>query len=114
MGITWYATAFDTDDVIYRISLLVTMLAILAIAVNVSRVKDGDTTGFVIAYLVMQAVMVGLFLRARLHAHETQSMTTRYVAGDALGACQQVSTLADRVLLGMTEGYEVPVAEPVP
>ena len=52
IGITWYATAFDTDDVIYRLSLLVTMLATAAIAVNVGRVKDGDTTGFVISYLV--------------------------------------------------------------
>ena len=94
MGITWYATAFDTDDVIYRISLLVSMLAIVAIAVNVGRVKEGDTTGFVIAYLVMQVVVVGLFLRARQHAHETKSMTTRYAAGDALGAAIWLASLA--------------------
>ena len=94
MGITWYATAFDTDDVIYRISLLVSMLAIVAIAVNVGRVKDGDTTGFVIAYLVMQVVVLGLFLRARQHAHETQSMTTRYAAGDALGTAIWLASLA--------------------
>ena len=94
MGITWYATAFDTDDVIYRISLLVSMLAIVAIAVNVGRVKEGDTTGFVIAYLVMQVVVVGLFLRARQHAHETQSMTMRYAAGDALGAAIWLASLA--------------------
>ena len=94
MGITWYATAFDTDDVIYRISLLVSMLAIVAIAVNVGRVKDGDTTGFVIAYLVMQVVVVGLYVRAWQHAHETQSMTTRYAAGDALGAGIWLASLA--------------------
>ena len=94
MGITWYATAFDTDDVIYRLSLLVSMLAIVAIAVNVGRVKDGDTTGFVIAYLVVQAVAVGLFLRARQHAHATESMTTRYAAGYALGAAIWAASLA--------------------
>ena len=94
MGITWYATAFDTDDVIYRISLLVSMLAIVAIAVNVGRVKDSDTTGFVIAYVVMQVVVVGLFLRARQHAHETRSLTTRYAAGDALGAAIWFVSLA--------------------
>ena len=94
MGITWYASAFDTDDVIYRISLLISMLAIVAIAVNVGRVKDGETTGFVIAFLVMQIVVVGLFLRARQHAHETQSLTTRYAAGDALGAGIWLASLA--------------------
>ena len=94
MGITWYATAFDTDDVIYRLSLLVSMLAVVTIAVNVGRVKDGDTTGFVIAYVVVLAVVFGLYLRARQHAHETRSLTTRYAAGFAVGAALWLASLA--------------------
>ena len=94
MGITWYATAFDTDDVIYRLSLLISMLAIVAIAVNVRTVKDGDATGFVISYVIMQAVVAGLYLRARQHAHETQTLTTRYAAGDMLGAGIWLASLA--------------------
>ena len=56
--------------------------------------KDGDTVGFVVAYVVLQVVVVGLFLRARMHAHETRSLTTRYATGYALGGAVWLVSLA--------------------
>lgn len=93
MGFTWYATAFDTDDVTYRISLLAAMLTVLAIAVNIDGVKDGDTVGFVVSYVILQAVVVGLFMRARHHAHQARSFTTRYATGYALGGAMWLISL---------------------
>lgn len=94
MGFTWYATAFDTDDVVYRLSLLAAMLAILALAVSVGRMRDGDTTGFVVSYVVLQAILVSLLLRARQHAHETRNFTTWYAGGYAVGGLIWLASLA--------------------
>jgi low temperature requirement protein LtrA len=88
MGFTWYATAFDNDDALFRVCCLAAMLAVIVLAATVGSVgTGGDTTVFVFAYAALQLVLAGLFLRVWRHATPAiRPFCARYGLGDALGA----------------------------
>ena len=64
-----YANRFDTDDLIYRLSKAAAALAVAAIAVQIPDViaGHGGTEGFAIGYAVVRGLLVGLYVRARMH-----------------------------------------------
>ena len=64
MNFIFYADQFDTDDVPYRLAVFAGMLASAALAVSL----PAAATGFVVAYVAVKAIMVGLYERARRHA----------------------------------------------
>jgi low temperature requirement protein LtrA len=66
---TLYTNRFDTDDVIFRTAKSVAMLAIAAVAVNVPHAMagHGGTVGFAVGYVVVRAVLIALYGRARYH-----------------------------------------------
>jgi low temperature requirement protein LtrA len=87
MGFTWYATAFDNDDVIFRLAYLGVMLLVIIVAASIEDVKGDATEAFVIAYASMTAVLAALWLRARYHATGgPRRFTTRYAVGNAVGS----------------------------
>jgi low temperature requirement protein LtrA len=69
VGFTMYANRFDTDDVIYRLSKAAAAGAVAVIAIEIPSViaGDGGTTTFAGAYAVVRLLLVGLYVRARLH-----------------------------------------------
>ena len=96
MIFTWYATGFDNDDVPYRVTLLAAMLSMLGLAASVGEVgvEADATVSFVLAYATMRLLMTGLFVRARRHVPvDLRPFTTRYAAGNALGAAIWLSSL---------------------
>jgi low temperature requirement protein LtrA len=96
MIFTWYATAFDNDDVPYRVTLFVAMLSILGLAASVGGigVESAATVSFVLAYALMRFLAAGLFLRARKHAPAAlRGFVGFYVAGYVLGAAIWLSSL---------------------
>ncbi|MCA1716206.1 MAG: low temperature requirement protein A [Actinobacteria bacterium] len=93
MGFTWYATAFDNDDVPYRVSLLGAMLCILWLAASIDGLAEGRVLSFVLAYVALKTLLVGLFLRARRDASNVRAFATWYAAGNALGAAIWLSSL---------------------
>jgi low temperature requirement protein LtrA len=65
VNFTWFASAYDTDDVPYRITTLVQITGALILAAGVPRAFDRDQFGVVvIGYLVMRLAMVAQWLRA--------------------------------------------------
>jgi low temperature requirement protein LtrA len=95
MIFTWYATAFDNDDVPYRVTLFVAMLSILGLAASVGGigVEPAATVSFVLAYVLMRLLVAGLFLRARRHVPALRRFVDFYVAGYFLGAVIWLSSL---------------------
>src|SRR5262249_38505655 len=71
VGFTMYANRFDTDDLIYRLSKAAAAGAVAVIAIEIPSViaGDGGTTTFAGAYVVVRLLLVGLYVRARLHVH---------------------------------------------
>jgi low temperature requirement protein LtrA len=86
MGYTWYASAFDNDDVVFRVSWLAAMLLIIALASQAAAAADGDGAGFALAYGVLQLLLAALFLRGRRRETSARAFATRYAVGDLLGA----------------------------
>ncbi len=65
VNFTWFASAYDTDDVPYRITTLVQITGALILAAGIPRAFDGGSFGVVvIGYVVMRLAMVTQWLRA--------------------------------------------------
>lgn len=65
MNFSWFASAYDTDDVTYRLTTLVQIVGVLMLAAGVPRAFDnGDFRLTVIGYAVMRLAMVAQWLRA--------------------------------------------------
>ena len=77
-GFSFYADRFDTDDIVFRLALFGAMLAIAALAIQIPDVAGGDSTGFVLAYIVLRSIMVGLYLRSYRHVPEARPLIVRY------------------------------------
>jgi low temperature requirement protein LtrA len=77
-GFSFYADRFDTDDVVFRVVMFTAMLAIAALAIQIPDVAHGDSAGFVVAYVVLRSLMVGLYLRSYRHVPEARPLITRY------------------------------------
>jgi low temperature requirement protein LtrA len=81
-GFSFYADRFDTDDVLFRGVMLAAMLAIAALAIQIPDVAHGrHTTGFVVAYVTLRSLLVGLYLRTWRSASEGRPLFRRYIGG---------------------------------
>src|SRR3954452_6490999 len=64
MNFTWFASAFDNDDVLYRIGVLIQIAGSLIIAAGVPRAfAESDFTLLIAGYTVMRIGLVGGWLR---------------------------------------------------
>ncbi|KAA0960403.1 low temperature requirement protein A [Microbacterium sp. ANT_H45B] len=84
MNFTWFATSFDTDDWLYRVTTIVQMGGVLVFAAGIPPAFErGDFTLPVIGYIVMRIAMVVQWLRASRGAGELRAATIRYAVGIA-------------------------------
>lgn len=88
VNFSWFASAYDTDDVPYRITTLVQIVGVLMLAAGVPRAFDiGDYRLTVCGYTVMRLALVTQWLRAaRSESGPGRTTALRYAAGVA--ACQ--------------------------
>ncbi|MER5630595.1 low temperature requirement protein A [Streptomyces nitrosporeus] len=85
MNFTWFASAYDTDDVPYRLLTLVQMTGVLVLAAGVRAVfEDGDFTVVVAGYVVMRLALISQWLRAALAHREGRAGALRYACGVAV------------------------------
>src|SRR3954468_15520844 len=65
MNFTWFASAYDTDDTVYRITTLIQIAGALVLAAGVAPAFDhGDFRVITAGYVVMRFAMVTQWLRA--------------------------------------------------
>src|SRR3954468_772269 len=65
MNFTWFASAYDTDDIAYRLTTLVQITGVLVFAAGVPRAMDDrDFTIATFGYVIMRLAMVTQWLRA--------------------------------------------------
>ena len=94
MNFTWFASAYDTDDVPYRVMTFVQMAGVLLLAAGVPDAFDGDFTTVTVGYLVMRVGLVSLWLRAAFAHPEGRATAVRYAAGIAFLQVLWLSRLA--------------------
>jgi low temperature requirement protein LtrA len=66
-GFTFYATRFDTDDLVYRLLTLLGMFGVAALASAVPDALHGGQNRFVVAYVFVRVVLIALYARAYRH-----------------------------------------------
>ncbi|MFE0808050.1 low temperature requirement protein A [Streptomyces sp. NPDC058794] len=83
MNFSWFASAYDNDDVLYRVVTLVQIAGVLVLAAGVSRAfEDHDWTAVVIGYVIMRVAMSAQWLRAASSAAPAErAMALRYAGG---------------------------------
>ncbi|WP_372966973.1 low temperature requirement protein A [Microbacterium sp.] len=85
MNFTWFATSFDTDDWLYRVTTIVQMGGVLVLAAGIpAAFEHGDFRVPVIGYIVMRVAMIAQWLRASRAAGELRSAARRYAIGIAV------------------------------
>lgn len=82
MNVTWFASAYDTDDVTYRVAVLAMIAGALVLAAGVPRAfLDTDFGVVTLGYVVMRIPLVLLWLRAARHDPERRRTDQRMAAG---------------------------------
>jgi low temperature requirement protein LtrA len=88
MNFTWFASAYDNDDVLYRVVTLVQIAGVLVLAAGVSRAfEQHDFLLVWVGYVIMRLAMVVEWLRAARSASGAERTTTLRYAGGVL-LCQ--------------------------
>ena len=86
MNFTWFASAYDTDDVAYRLLTLVQMAGVLVLAAGVPAAFDRrDFLLVTLGYTVMRVPLVVQWLRVCRDHPERRRTGRLYVAGIAIG-----------------------------
>jgi low temperature requirement protein LtrA len=79
---TWFTSAYDTDDVIFRLLTFVMMTGVLVVAAGVPRAEtDHDFRLLVAGYVVMRLALVPLWLRVAREHLGARRTALRYAAG---------------------------------
>jgi low temperature requirement protein LtrA len=86
MNFTWFASAYDTDDVLYRVATLVQIAGVLVLAAGVPRAFGGDFVIVTVGYGIMRVALTGQWLRAARDDPPMRAVALRYAAG--IAACQ--------------------------
>lgn len=82
MNFTWFASAYDTDDVPYRLMTLVQMAGVLVLAAGVPAAFDDENfAAIIVGYLIMRLALVGQWLRAAVEHPEGRKTALRYAFG---------------------------------
>jgi low temperature requirement protein LtrA len=85
INFTWFASAYDTDDVLYRLLTFVQIAGVLVIAAGVSRAFVGlDYVTITIGYLIMRIGLVAQWLRCARERGARGRTAMRYAVGIGL------------------------------
>ncbi|RFA19072.1 low temperature requirement protein A [Subtercola boreus] len=82
MNFTWFATAFDNDDWLYRVTTIAQMAGVLVLAAGVSAAMEhGDFAAVTYGYVIMRLAMVSQWLRLAANSPEFRRTALRYAGG---------------------------------
>jgi low temperature requirement protein LtrA len=87
VNFTWFASAYDTDDVPYRLTTMVQIAGGLVLAAGVPRAfADRDFAVITVGYVIMRAALVSQWMRAARADRPGRGAALRFAAG--VTACQ--------------------------
>ena len=82
MNFTWFASAYDTDDVPYRLLTVVQMVGVLVLAAGVpAAFEHADYLAVTLGYLIMRIGLVTQWIRAGIEDPPGRRTAFRYAAG---------------------------------
>jgi low temperature requirement protein LtrA len=85
VNFTWFASAYDVDDLFYRLLTFVQIIGVLILAAGVDNAfSAGNYTVMTIGYVVMRVAMVVQWLRAASGDPVARPSALRYAVGIAI------------------------------
>ena len=82
---TWLASAYDTDDVLYRVFTMLQMGGVLVLAAGVPLAFTGqDFTAITLGYFIMRVGLLATLVRAMKEDPDSRPTSRRYVIGIAV------------------------------
>ncbi|MGW6898590.1 low temperature requirement protein A [Streptomyces sp. NPDC054919] len=82
MNSTWFASAYGSDNIPYRLTMFVQITGSLILAAGVQRAFDGnDLSVITLGYVVMGIALAGLWLRASRADAVRRRTTLRFAYG---------------------------------
>jgi low temperature requirement protein LtrA len=95
MNFTWFASAYDTDDAVYRLAVLVQLTGVLVLAAGVPRaLTDQDFGVATLGYVIMRLAIVAQWLRAAASHPDGRRCALRYAGGIAATQLAWIARLA--------------------
>jgi low temperature requirement protein LtrA len=116
MNFTWFASAYDSDDWLYRVLTLVQMGGALVVAAGVPDVMNHlDFTVMFVGYIVMRLALVCQWLRAAVADPSRQTTARRYAVGVIVAQLYWVAFqfVPDSVMLFFALGIVIELAVPI-
>jgi len=110
-GFTFYATRFDTDDLVYRLLTLLGMFAVAGLASTVPDALHGGQNAFVVAYVSVRLVLLLLYVRVYRDLEIARPVAGWFILMFGLAVCDWLISLAvpvpwKYVLWGVALGLE--------
>lgn len=81
LNFSWFASAYDNDDVGYRLLTLLHVLGSLVLAAGIPGMVDGDFALGVLGYLIMRSSLVVQWLRVAADDPPRRETARRYATG---------------------------------
>jgi low temperature requirement protein LtrA len=86
VNFTWFASAYDTDDVPYRLLTLLQIAGVLVLAAGIPDLAEGHFVTATLGYVIMRVALIAQWLRAAAGDPAGRPGALRYAAG--VGAVQ--------------------------
>ena len=93
-GFTFYATRFDTDDLVYRSLMLLGMFAVAGLASTVPDALHGGQNAFVVAYVSVRLILLALDVRADRDLDVPRPVARWFILIFGLAVCDWLISLA--------------------
>ncbi|HEX4221536.1 MAG TPA: low temperature requirement protein A, partial [Pseudonocardiaceae bacterium] len=87
VNFTWFASAYDTDDVFYRLLTLLQIAGVLVLAAGIPvGLETFDFAIMTYGYVIMRIAMIAQWIRVSIEYPPGRPAAIRYAVG--IGACQ--------------------------
>lgn len=84
VGQTFYLSRFDSDDLEHRLTTLLQIFLVVAMAVYIPQAMEGNLVGFMTAFVLLRLTLIGQYLATGAHIPEARALTGGYSAGFGL------------------------------
>jgi low temperature requirement protein LtrA len=81
LNFTWFGSAYDNDDLLYRLLTILQILGALVLAAGIPRMFDDDFTLTVAGYVLMRVALVTQWVRASRSDPSRRTTGRRYALG---------------------------------
>ena len=114
INFSWFASAFDTDDWVYRLTTMVQMVGVVILALGLppmfASIDQGptlDNSVMVLGYVVMRVAMVAQWLRAARQSPERRRACLTYAVAISIAQLGWIVQIVANMTLAASAAFAV-------